>query len=106
MDKKVKIVLTYLLSVISIDELKRAIMGEGMDEKEARGIAEHIMNFFGFEDRIIDNYFDNEDRSILYFLQDKGLVSSRSEEVYLSNGKKTWRIFYWILNTKKIKNLK
>jgi transcription initiation factor IIE alpha subunit len=92
--------------MISIDELKRAIMKEGLDEKEARGIAEHIMNFFGYEDRIIDNYFDNEDRSILYFLQDKGLVSSRSEEVYLGNGKKTWRIFYWILNTKKIKNLK
>jgi len=90
--------------MISIDELKRAIMKGGMDEKEARGIAEHVMNFFGYEDRIIDNYFDNEDRSILYFLQDIGLVSSRSEEVYLSNGRKTWRIFYWILNEKKIKS--
>jgi len=92
--------------MISIDELKRAIMKEGLDEKEARGIAEHVMNFFGFEDRIIDNYFDNEDRSILYFLQDMGLVSSRIEEVYLGNGKKTWRIFYWVLNEKKIKSLK
>ena len=107
MDKKVKIVLIYSLSVISIDELKEALMREGMDEDRARSIAEHIMNFFGFENRIIDNYFDNDDRSILYFLQDKGIVSSRSEEVYLGgNGKKAWRIFYWILNTKKIKNLK
>jgi hypothetical protein len=90
--------------MISIDELKRAIMKEGLDEKEAKGIAEHVMNFFGYENRIIDNYFDNEDRSILYFLQDRGIVISRIEEVYLGNGKKTWRIFYWILNEKKIKS--
>jgi len=90
--------------VITIDELKEALMREGMDEDKARGIAEHIMNFFGFEDRVIDNYFENDDRSILYFLQDKGIVTSTSEEVYLGRGKKAWRIFYWILNEKKIKS--
>ena len=94
--------------VITVEMLTKAIMNSNkdIDEKEARNIAEHVMNFFGYEDRIIDNYLDNDDRSVLYFLQDMGIVTSNSEEVYLRNGRKTWRIFYWVLNTKKMKNLK
>jgi len=92
--------------VITVEMLTKAIMNSNkdIDEKEAMDIAEHVMNFFGYEDRIIDNYLDNDDRSVLYFLQDMGIVTSNSEEVYLRNGRKTWRIFYWVLNIKKIKS--
>src|SRR5688572_33090772 len=44
---------------LSVDDLTRAIKNSidrtGMKEEEARAMAQHVLNFFGYSERIIDN---------------------------------------------------
>ena len=72
-----------------------------MDEKTARNIAERILNFFGYDDRIYDNILTPQERDVFNMLESVGLLSTTSEELTLYNGKE-WRIYYWILNGDKI----
>jgi len=92
--------------IITVNMLAKAIINSNrdIDEKEAIHMAEHILGFFGYDDRMIDNYFSNDDRNVLYYLEEKGIVISEMQEIPLYNGNK-WRVFYWILNRQKIKEL-
>ena len=47
-----------------------------MGEDESNYLAEHILNFFGFSDRIIDNVLHPEDRDTFYMLEDAGLMEN------------------------------
>jgi len=78
--------------------LKEKLKGE---EREMKKLAEYLMSFFGFEDRIIDNILTNEDRDIFYFLEENGILKSCFEETTVERGK-PWRIHYWILNKEEI----
>jgi DNA-binding transcriptional ArsR family regulator len=84
---------------LTVDDLARAIRNsidsEGMKEIEARAMAQHIMNFFGYSDRIIDNVLEPEDRDAFYMLEDNGLLTTEREETTLYDGRE-WRIHYWI----------
>jgi len=70
-------------------------------EHEARGYAYQIIDFFGFEDRIIDNLLKPEERRLFYRLEQQGIITSRREEATLHNGN-PWRIHYWRLERKSI----
>jgi len=70
-------------------------------EDNAMEVAMRVMDLFGFSDEIIDNLLDSDDRKLFYFLQDLEMLSTRWEETQLVNGR-NWRIFYWIINTKKM----
>lgn len=72
-----------------------------MDENTARKIAERILNFFGYSDRIFDNILTPQERDVFNMLESVGLLSTTSEELTLYNGKE-WRIYYWILNVDEI----
>ena len=67
-----------------------------MGEDESNYLAEHILNFFGFSDRIIDNVLHPEDRDTFYMLEDAGLMETEREETTLYDGRE-WRIHYWLL---------
>ena len=54
-----------------------------MGEDEANYLAEHILNFFGYSDRIIDNVLHPEDRDTFYMLEDAGLMETEREETTL-----------------------
>ena len=45
--------------ILTVENLTKAIQNsvgdQGIDKTEARRMAEHMMNFFGYSDRIIDN---------------------------------------------------
>lgn len=62
-------------------------------EEEART----VLNYFGFQDTIIDNRIEPEDRKLFYALHDVGLLQSSWETVHLLDGRH-WRIFYWRLD--------
>ncbi len=64
-------------------------------------MADYILGFFGFQDRIIDNMLEPQDRNVFYLLQDYGLVRTESEETSLWDGRE-WRIHYWLLDHNKI----
>ncbi|MEM3341803.1 MAG: DUF6015 family protein [Thermoplasmata archaeon] len=85
--------------ILTLDELKRAIkksiQENEMPEEAAMDLARHIMNFFGFNDRIIDNFLEPEDRDAFYMLEDAGILTTEREETTLYDGRE-WRIHYWL----------
>ena len=67
-----------------------------MGDDESNYLAEHILNFFGYSDRIIDNVLHPEDRDTFYMLEDAGLMETEREETTLYDGRES-RIHYWLL---------
>jgi hypothetical protein len=75
-----------------------ASAGIEMDYNDALQIAKHLLNFFGYDDAIIENYFEDDDRQILYQLEDFGLVRFETseysvlKEIFSSDKWKTIRV--------------
>jgi len=59
------------------------------------------MDLFGFDDRIIDNVLEHEERQLFYLLESEGILNTEREEVSLYDGR-IWRIHYWLLKKNKI----
>ena len=72
-----------------------------MGDDASSYLAEHILNFFGYSDRIIDNVLHPEDRDTFYMLEDAGLMETEREETTLYDGRE-WRIHYWLLKIAEI----
>ena len=95
---------------LTVDDLTRAIRNSirndirSMPEAEAKQMAQHVMNFFGYSERIIDNILEPEDRDAFYMLEDSGLLTTEREETTLYDGRE-WRIHYWIFRKDKILDL-
>ncbi len=98
--------------VISRLVLSRAIQSSFSRKNEeekiecdvAEEMAEHVLNFFGFGERIIDNMLKTDDRDIFYMLEDLGILKTEREETTLYDGRE-WRINYWTLKKKYIADL-
>ncbi len=97
--------------VISHEILSYAIMNalkkkntENPEESVAGEMADHVLNFFGYGERIIDNVLETKDRDIFYTLEDLGLLKQGREEITLYDGRE-WRIFYWTLKKNYIETL-
>ena len=90
------------MTIITINILKKAIQNKmRIDEEIARKDAESVLDFFGFQDRILDNALEPKDRQIFYELEKVGILSSERETVILSNSRE-WTLHYWLVNRKKI----
>ena len=94
-----------ILEIITIDDFKAALQNKlgkkGISSEHIEKLAEYVMNFFGFNDYIIDNVLNSKDRDVFYMLEEEGLLKTEREEVNIKKGK-NWRIHYWILNKEKI----
>ncbi|MGA1819524.1 MAG: DUF6015 family protein [Thermoplasmatota archaeon] len=95
--------------LVTIENLRTALSKlfdqvEGTDQEWVEQIAEFVMDFFGYEERILDNRLTPKDRDVFYMLEGLGLLKTEMEEATIQKGK-IWRIHYWILNTEKIKEL-
>lgn len=84
--------------------IKNSVDGRDMEERAAQMMAEHVMNFFGYSQRIIDNILEQEDRDVFYMLEDAGLLTTEREETTLYDGRE-WRIHYWLFKKDKILDL-
>ena len=97
-----------LLGALTVDDLTRAIKNSidraGMKDDEARSIAQHVLNFFGYSERIIDNVLEPEDRDAFYLLEDSGILTTEREETTLYDGRE-WRIHYWMFRKDRIAEL-
>ncbi|MDH7508181.1 MAG: hypothetical protein QHH00_02130 [Methanomassiliicoccales archaeon] len=95
-------------STFTVDDLARAIRNSidrnGMPEDQAKAMATHIMNFFGYSERIIDNILEPEDRDAFYMLEDTGILTTEREETTLYDGRE-WRIHYWLFRKERILEL-
>ena len=96
------------MPVVTMSELQaalRATVGKrGMTEEDVCALADYLMSFFGFDSEVIDNRLDMDDRDVFYMLEEAGLLGTRQEEIHIRKGK-LWRIHYWVLRTKRIKEL-
>jgi len=92
-------------STLTVDDLTRAIKNsidrEGLKDDEAREMAQHVLNFFGYSDMIIDNILEPDDRDAFYMLEDSGLLTTKREETTLYDGRE-WRIHYWLFRRNRI----
>lgn len=83
---------------VTVNELSKAIQKRlKVGTEEANSLAERVMNYFGFENFIVDNALDQADRQLFYHLHDAGLLRTSWETMLLLSGKH-WRIFYWEIN--------
>jgi hypothetical protein len=92
-------------TTLTVEDLTRAIKNgidrEGMPDEQARSMAQHVMNFFGYSERIIDNILEPEDRDAFYQLEDTGILTTEREETTLYDGRE-WRIHYWLFRKERI----
>ena len=92
--------------LVTIENLRAAII-KSLDQTSVKDeewidqIASFVMDFFGYEDRILDNTLTPRDRDIFYMLEGMGLLKTEMEEATIQKGK-VWRIHYWILNHDRI----
>jgi hypothetical protein len=85
------------MSIITLDDLSKAIANRvGIDIEEARRDAGFVMDIFGYDDRVIDNVLDPEDRQLFYILEEEGMLTTEREETTLYDGRE-WRTHYWKL---------
>ena len=61
-----------------------------------------VMQFFGFEREVVGNHLEHDEIAMMYQLEDLGLVDTRVEEYNLLDGN-PWRVNYFVLNVKKIR---
>jgi len=95
-------------NILTMKKLTKAIQNSmkthQIKEEDAKRMAEHMLNFFGFTDRIIDNILQPDDRDVFYIMEDTGILTTEREETTLYDGRE-WRINYWLLKTGKIQEL-
>lgn len=85
------------MNIITLDDLSKAIANRvGIPLEEARRDAGFVMDIFGFQDRVIDNVLDPEDRQLFYILEEEGMLTTEREETTLYDGRE-WRTHYWII---------
>ncbi len=79
-------------------------IGDGKSElklEDARAMAEHILRFFGYQEEIIDNILEPEDRDAFYMIEDTGLLTTSREETTLYDGRE-WRIHHWLFRKERL----
>ena len=85
---------------VSKDVLARALRNtlgmKGLPEEAINGLAEYLLEFFGFNEVISDAILNASDRDIFYMLEDEGILSTDMDEVPVKHGKR-WQIHYWRL---------
>jgi hypothetical protein len=81
--------------------IRRSVGHDGMRAEDARSIAAHVLNFFGFNERIIDNVLEPDDRDTFYMLEDSGILETERDETTLYDGRE-WRIHYWMFRKDRI----
>ena len=90
------------MTVVTLEDLATAIAKRvKIDVEAAMGDANFVMDLFGYEDRIIDNVLEPEDRQLFYILEEEGMLTTEREETTIYDGR-TWRTHYWFLNKETI----
>jgi hypothetical protein len=85
------------MNIITLEDLSKAIANRvGIGIEEAKRDAGFVMDIFGFQDRVIDNVLDPEDRQLFYILEEEGMLTTEREETTLYDGRE-WRTHYWVI---------
>lgn len=84
------------LRILTLEDLAMAVSNRiGIPEEDAMRDANFVMDIFGFDDRVIDNVLEPEDRQLFYILEEEGMLTTEREETTLYDGRE-WRTHYWL----------
>ncbi len=84
------------LRILTLEDLAMAVSNRiGIPEEDAVRDANFVMDIFGFDDRVIDNVLEPEDRQLFYILEEEGMLTTEREETTLYDGRE-WRTHYWL----------
>ena len=81
---------------VLVRALKNTLGMKGLPDEAINGLAEYLLEFFGFNEVISDAILNASDRDIFYMLEDEGILSTEMDEVPVKHGKR-WQIHYWRL---------
>jgi len=84
--------------------IKNTVHEHEMPDEVSEELAYRVLNFFGHDDRVVDNVLEPVDRDAFYMLEDAGILTTEMEEVTLYDGKE-WRIHYWLFRRERIREL-
>ena len=85
--------------------IERTLVRRGtITAEEARPVARMVLGYFGADDSVLDNKLSSDDRDRFYQLEEEGLLTSEEEDATVSRGK-TWRIHYWLLKKRRIRDV-
>ena len=86
------------MDIITLNDLAKALVNRvGIKKEKAMRIAEFVLDLFGYDDRIIDNVLEPDDRQLFYILESEGMLTTGREVTMLNNGRE-WLTHYWQLN--------
>ncbi len=81
-----------------IKALQRTVGINGLPPEAIEGLADYLLELFGYNEAISDEMLDSSDRDIFYMLEDEGILTTETDEVTIRGGKR-WIVHYWILRT-------
>ncbi len=88
--------------ILTLEDLSMAVSNRiGIPEEDAVRDANFVMDIFGFEDRVIDNVLEPEDRQLFYILEEEGMLTTEREETTLYDGRE-WRTHYWLFKKQQV----
>src|SRR3990170_2155985 len=91
--------------IVTLEDLQMAIGNRiGLPEEDAHRDASFVMDIFGFDDRVIDNVLEPEDRQLFYILEEEGMLTTEREETTLYDGRE-WRTHYWLFKKTQVKDM-
>ena len=90
------------MDIITLNDLSKALVYRvGIKKEKAMRIAEFVLDLFGYDDRIIDNVLEPDDRQLFYILESEGMLTTGREVTMLNNGRE-WLTHYWELKKRTI----
>lgn len=88
--------------ILTLEDLAMAVSNRiGIPEEDAARDANFVMDIFGFDDRVIDNVLEPEDRQLFYILEEEGMLTTEREETTLYDGRE-WRTHYWLFKKQQV----
>lgn len=88
--------------ILTLEDLAMAVSNRiGIPEEDAMRDANFVMDIFGFDDRVIDNVLEPEDRQLFYILEEEGMLTTEREETTLYDGRE-WRTHYWLFKKQQV----
>ncbi len=84
-----------------IKALENVYGTKGLTRGDVLDLCDFLLDFFGYEDYVLDNVLSPPERDAFYDLEENGILKTQAEEVTLSKGK-VWRVNQWVFRRNKI----
>ncbi len=93
--------MSVLRREILISALEHTYGSKGLTRGDVLDLCDFLLDFFGYEDYVLDNVLSPPERDAFYDLEENGILKTQAEEITLNKGK-VWRVNQWVFRRNKI----